>query len=69
MDTLIQASYFLAAFLFIMGLKRMSSPVTAVGGIIWAVRIVLRENSGAGATATENSEVFRSSRRISPDFS
>ena len=36
MDTLIQASYFLAAFLFIMGLKRMSSPVTAVGGIIWA---------------------------------
>ncbi len=36
MNTLIQASYFLAAFLFIMGLKRMSSPVTAVGGIIWA---------------------------------
>jgi NAD(P) transhydrogenase subunit beta len=34
--TLIQASYFLAAVLFIMGLKRMSSPVTARGGILWA---------------------------------
>jgi len=36
MGTVIQASYFLAAFLFIIGLKRMSSPVTARGGIIWA---------------------------------
>jgi NAD(P) transhydrogenase subunit beta len=35
-DTLIQASYFLAAVLFILGLKRMSSPVTARGGIVWA---------------------------------
>ena len=34
--TLIQGSYFLAAFLFIMGLKRMSSPVTARDGILWA---------------------------------
>ncbi|CAN5350155.1 NAD(P)(+) transhydrogenase (Re/Si-specific) subunit beta [soil metagenome] len=34
--TLIQASYFVAAFLFIMGLKRMSSPRTARGGIVWA---------------------------------
>ncbi len=34
--TLIQASYLLAAFLFIVGLKRMSSPVTARGGVIWA---------------------------------
>ncbi|MBX6420158.1 MAG: NAD(P)(+) transhydrogenase (Re/Si-specific) subunit beta [Nevskia sp.] len=33
---LIQASYFAAAFLFIFGLKRMSSPVTARGGIVWA---------------------------------
>ena len=33
---LIQASYFVTAFLFIMGLKRMSSPVTARSGIIWA---------------------------------
>ncbi len=32
----VQASYFIAAFLFIMGLKRMSSPVTARGGIVWA---------------------------------
>jgi len=32
----IQASYLLAAFLFIFGLKRMSSPVTARGGIVWA---------------------------------
>mgnify|MGYP001816549473 FL=1 len=32
----IQASYFVAAVLFIIGLKRMSSPVTARGGIIWA---------------------------------
>jgi NAD(P) transhydrogenase subunit beta len=35
-DTLIQASYFVAAALFILGLKRMSSPVTARSGIIWA---------------------------------
>ena len=34
--TLIQASYFIAAALFILGLKRMSSPVTARGGIVWA---------------------------------
>jgi len=32
----IQVSYYLAAFLFIMGLKRMSSPVTAASGIKWA---------------------------------
>ncbi|MGI9291046.1 MAG: NAD(P)(+) transhydrogenase (Re/Si-specific) subunit beta [Gammaproteobacteria bacterium] len=32
----IQVSYFVAAFLFIMGLKRMSSPVTAASGIKWA---------------------------------
>ena len=35
-ETLIEASYFLAAVLFIFGLKRMSSPVTARGGIVWA---------------------------------
>jgi NAD(P) transhydrogenase subunit beta len=35
-DVLIQASYFLTAVLFIMGLKRMSSPVTARSGILWA---------------------------------
>ena len=32
----IQISYYVAAFLFIMGLKRMSSPVTAASGIKWA---------------------------------
>jgi NAD(P) transhydrogenase subunit beta len=36
MNSLIQLSYFLAAVLFILGLKRMSSPVTARGGIVWA---------------------------------
>ena len=36
MDSVIQLSYFVAAVLFIMGLKRMSSPVTARGGIVWA---------------------------------
>ena len=36
MDNLIQISYFIAAILFILGLKRMSSPVTARGGIVWA---------------------------------
>ncbi|HHQ13678.1 MAG TPA: NAD(P)(+) transhydrogenase (Re/Si-specific) subunit beta, partial [Chromatiales bacterium] len=36
MALLIQVSYFVAAFLFIMGLKRMSSPVTAASGIRWA---------------------------------
>ncbi|MCH9027790.1 MAG: NAD(P)(+) transhydrogenase (Re/Si-specific) subunit beta [Proteobacteria bacterium] len=35
-DKMIQASYFLAAVLFIIGLKQMSSPVTARRGIIWA---------------------------------
>jgi len=33
---LIQASYLVTAFLFVMGLKRMSSPVTARSGILWA---------------------------------
>ena len=32
----IQASYFVTAVLFIIGLKRMSSPVTARSGILWA---------------------------------
>src|SRR5438045_8722156 len=35
-DLAIQASYFVTAVLFIMGLKRMSSPVTARSGILWA---------------------------------
>jgi NAD(P) transhydrogenase subunit beta len=35
-DLLIQASYLVTAMLFIMGLKRMSSPVTARSGILWA---------------------------------
>ncbi|MGH8372167.1 MAG: NAD(P)(+) transhydrogenase (Re/Si-specific) subunit beta, partial [Gammaproteobacteria bacterium] len=35
-DDLIQAAYFLAALLFIIGLKRMSSPKGARGGIVWA---------------------------------
>ncbi len=35
-ENVIEASYFLAAVLFIFGLKRMSSPVTARGGIVWA---------------------------------
>ena len=34
--TVIEASYFIAAILFIFGLKRMSSPVTARGGVVWA---------------------------------
>ena len=32
----IQAAYFIAALLFIIGLKRMSSPKGARGGIVWA---------------------------------
>jgi H+-translocating NAD(P) transhydrogenase subunit beta len=36
MEFIIQASYLLAAVLFIMGLKQMSSPVTARRGIHWA---------------------------------
>jgi len=36
MELLIQASYFAAAVLFILGLKQMSSPVTARRGINWA---------------------------------
>ncbi len=33
---LIQTAYFLAAILFILGLKKMGSPATARGGIVWA---------------------------------
>jgi len=36
MDVFIQVVYFVAAILFILGLKKMSSPVTATGGIVWA---------------------------------
>ena len=36
METLIQASYFIVAVIFIVGLKQMSSPVTARRGILWA---------------------------------
>jgi len=36
MDIFIQVVYFVAAILFILGLKKMSSPVTAAGGIAWA---------------------------------
>ncbi len=36
MHDLIQAAYFIAALLFIIGLKRMSSPKGARGGIVWA---------------------------------
>ena len=35
-DDLIQGAYLLAALLFILGLKRMSSPKGARGGILWA---------------------------------
>ena len=35
-ETGIQVSYFITAVLFIVGLKRMSSPVTARSGILWA---------------------------------
>ena len=35
-DLIIQASYFVTAVLFIVGLKRMSSPVSARSGILWA---------------------------------
>lgn len=36
MENVIQISYFIAAVLFILGLKRMSSPRTARVGILWA---------------------------------
>jgi proton-translocating NAD(P)+ transhydrogenase subunit beta len=36
LNALIEASYFVTAVLFILGLKRMSSPVTARSGILWA---------------------------------
>jgi H+-translocating NAD(P) transhydrogenase subunit beta len=35
-DTIIQIVYYIAAALFIIGLKRMSSPKTAASGIYWA---------------------------------
>ena len=36
MESVIQASYFVVAVIFIIGLKQMSSPVTARRGILWA---------------------------------
>ncbi len=36
MELLIQGAYFIAAVLFIVGLRQMSSPVTARRGIVWA---------------------------------
>ncbi|HET9817641.1 MAG TPA: NAD(P)(+) transhydrogenase (Re/Si-specific) subunit beta [Rhodanobacteraceae bacterium] len=36
MSTIVEAVYFIAAVLFIWGLKRMSSPRTARNGIVWA---------------------------------
>ena len=36
MPTFIQVVYFVTAVLFILGLKKMSSPVTARNGIVWA---------------------------------
>jgi NAD(P) transhydrogenase subunit beta len=36
LPVLVKASYFLAALLFILGIKRMASPVTARSGIQWA---------------------------------
>jgi len=36
LNTLMQLSYLAAAALFILGLKRMSSPLTAVSGVHWA---------------------------------
>jgi len=36
MDLIIQIVYFIGAFLFILGLKQMGSPITARRGIVWA---------------------------------
>ena len=36
LSLLVKASYFVAALLFILGIKRMASPVTARSGIQWA---------------------------------
>ena len=36
LPVLVKASYFAAALLFILGIKRMASPVTARSGIRWA---------------------------------
>ena len=36
MSVFVQIVYFIAAVVFILGLKKMSSPVTARGGIVWA---------------------------------
>jgi NAD(P) transhydrogenase subunit beta len=55
-QTLTQLSYLVAAALFVLGLKRMSSPVTAVSGVRWAgfgmllATIVTLVFMGAGST-------------------
>ncbi|WP_333660080.1 NAD(P)(+) transhydrogenase (Re/Si-specific) subunit beta, partial [Meiothermus cerbereus] len=36
MENFVELIYFVTAFLFILGLKRMSSPNTARSGVIWA---------------------------------
>ena len=52
---LAKASYFLAAVLFILGIKRMSSPVTARKGIVQAgIGMVLATVATFGVTGSHN---------------
>jgi NAD(P) transhydrogenase subunit beta len=62
---LIQASYFVAAVLLILGIKRMSSPVTARSGIQWAgvgvlvaVVVTFFHHGGAGRILIENAALI-----------
>jgi len=62
---LIQASYFVAAVLLILGIKRMSSPVTARSGIQWAgvgvlvaVVVTFFHHGGPGRILIENAALI-----------
>jgi len=51
----VEISYFLAALLFIVGIKRMASPATARGGIVWAgVGMVIATLATFALTGTHN---------------
>ncbi len=65
---LAKASYFLAAVLFILGIKRMSSPVTARKGIVWAgVGMVIATLATFAITARSQPRLHRRRDRARRD--
>ena len=67
--TAAKASYLLAALLFILGIKRMSSPVTARAGIKWAgVGIVIAPLATFAITGAHNIGWILGGIAVAPRF-